>query len=66
MANLAALRAAVFSLSAKNLRGADNRPPAVRGLKHRFEILLTYSLAIDIKHMGICVVGVTRAAISVT
>ena len=33
MANLAALRAAVFSLSAKNLRGgADNRPPAVRGL----------------------------------
>ena len=38
MANLAALRAAVFSLSAKNLRGgggADNRPPAVRGLKLR-------------------------------
>ena len=33
MANLAALHAAVFSLSAKNLRGADNRPPAVRGLK---------------------------------
>ena len=32
MANLAALRTAVFSLSAKNLRGADNRPPAVRGL----------------------------------
>ena len=31
MENLAALRAAVFSLSAKNLRGeADNRPPAVR------------------------------------
>ena len=27
MENLAALRAAVFSLSAKNLRGADNRPP---------------------------------------
>ena len=34
MANLAALRAAIFSLSAKNLRGgADNHPPAVRGLK---------------------------------
>ena len=34
MANLAALRGAVFSLSAKNLRGGvDNRPPAVRGLK---------------------------------
>ena len=32
MANLAALRAAVFSLSAKNLRGVDIRPPAVRGL----------------------------------
>ena len=34
MSNLAALSAAVFSLSAKNLRGADNRPPppAVRGL----------------------------------
>ena len=32
MANLAALCAAVFSLSAKNLSGADNRPPAVRGL----------------------------------
>ena len=36
MANLAALRAAVFLLSAKNLRGgggaADNRPPAVRRL----------------------------------
>ena len=32
MANLAALRAAVFSPSAKNLRGADNRPPAVHGL----------------------------------
>ena len=27
MAKLAALREAVFSLSAKNLRGADNRPP---------------------------------------
>ena len=32
MVNLAALRAAVFSLSAKNLRGTDNRPPAVCGL----------------------------------
>ena len=33
MANLAALRAAVFSLAAKNLGGgADNRPLAVRGL----------------------------------
>ena len=32
MANLTALRAVVFSLSAKNLRGADNHPPAVRGL----------------------------------
>ena len=30
MANLAALRAAVFSLSTKNLRGADNRPPPGR------------------------------------
>ena len=35
MANLAGLRAAVFSLSAKNLRGVDIRPPAVRGLKLR-------------------------------
>ena len=34
MANLVALCAAVFSLYAKNLREADNRPPAVRGLKH--------------------------------
>ena len=36
MANLAALRAAVCSLSAKNLRGGggvDIRPPAVRGLR---------------------------------
>ena len=33
MANLTALRAAVSSLSAKNLGGADNRPPAVRELK---------------------------------
>ena len=33
MANLAVLRAAVFSLSTKMLRGADTRPPAVRGLK---------------------------------
>ena len=33
MANLAALRAAVFSLSAKYLREADNRPPAVSGLR---------------------------------
>ena len=32
MANLAALRIAVFSLSAKNLRGVDIRPPAVHGL----------------------------------
>ena len=34
MANLAALRAAVFSLSAKNLRGGGviSAPPAVRGL----------------------------------
>ena len=34
MANLAALRAAVFSLSAKNLRGGliSAAPPAVRGL----------------------------------
>ena len=33
MANLAALRAAVFSLSAKNLRGGRiTAPPAVRGL----------------------------------
>ena len=37
MTNLAALRAAVFSLSAKNLRGGgvDIRPPAVRGLKEQ-------------------------------
>ena len=35
MAKLAALRAAVFSLSAKNLRGGgvDIRPPTVRGLR---------------------------------
>ena len=35
MANLAALRAAVFSLSAKNLRGGGlkSTPPPVRGLK---------------------------------
>ena len=34
MPNLAALRAALFTLSGKNLRGggADNRPPSVRGL----------------------------------
>ena len=33
MTNLAALRAAVFSLSAKNLRGGRiTAPPAVRGL----------------------------------
>ena len=37
MANLVALRATVFSLSAKNLRGVDIRPPAVRGL-------ITYAL----------------------
>ena len=39
MANLAALRAAVFSLSAKNLRGADNLPPAVRGLKGQSQLV---------------------------
>ena len=37
MANLAALRAAVFSLSAKNLRGRITAPPAVRGLKRHME-----------------------------
>ena len=37
MANLAALRAAVFSLSAKNLRGgADNRPPVRARVKWPF------------------------------
>ena len=38
MANLAALRAAVFSLSAKNLRGGVeiNPPPPVRGLNPSF------------------------------
>ena len=33
MLNFAALRAAVYPLSTKNLRGADIRPPSVRGLK---------------------------------
>ena len=32
MPNFAALRAAIFSLSTKNLRWADIRPPSVRGL----------------------------------
>ena len=32
MPDSAALRAAVFPLSTKNLRGADIRPPSVRGL----------------------------------
>ena len=32
MPNFAALRAVVFPLSTKNLRGADIRPPSVRGL----------------------------------
>ena len=36
MANLAALCAAVFSLSARNLRGRVTAPPAVRGLIHGF------------------------------
>ena len=41
MANLVALCAAVFSLSAKNLR-ADNRPPppAVRGLRQSLSIYI--------------------------
>ena len=40
MANLAALRAAVFPLSAKNLRGeVDIRPLAVRGLKVMGQLL---------------------------
>ena len=33
MANLAALRAAVSSLSAKNLRGVDIRPPGLARVK---------------------------------
>ena len=49
MANLAALRAAVFSLSAKNLRGrADNRPPAVRGLMLKFCSLTNRKLILAI------------------
>ena len=51
MANLEALRAAVFSLSAKKPAGggADNRPPAVRGLNvtyfgecNMFALIATY------------------------
>ena len=54
MANLAALCAAVFSLSAKNLRGggADHRPLAVRGLKingsKRVYVLSYFSVPISI------------------
>ena len=33
MPNFAALRAAVFPVSTKNLQGADIRPPSVRGIK---------------------------------
>ena len=33
MANLEALRAAVFFAICENLRGADNRPPTVRGIR---------------------------------
>ena len=43
MANLAALRAAVFSLSVQNCtgRGVEINPPPVRGLKTSFDISLT-------------------------
>ena len=34
MSNFAALCAAVFPLSTKKLRGADIRPPSVRGLNN--------------------------------
>ena len=38
MPNFAALRAAVFQLFTKNLRGADIRPPSVRGLGQIFNM----------------------------
>ena len=39
MVNFAALRAAVFPLSTKNFRGADIRPPSVRGLKFGMKVV---------------------------
>ena len=59
MPNFAALRAAVFPLSTKNLRGAaDIRPPSVRGLKMNWLILhckqmtmmhMKYAMVVDDK-----------------
>ena len=48
MANLAALRAAVFSLSAKNLRGGVeiNPPPPVRGLRYDEEVQISRHLTL--------------------
>ena len=39
--NPAALRAAVFSLSSKNLRGAFKRPPAGRGLTNKRRLYIS-------------------------
>ena len=44
MSNFAALRAAVFPLLTKNLRGADIRPPSVSGLTF-CELALTFNHA---------------------
>ena len=47
--NPAAPRAAVFSLSSKNLRGAFKRPPpAGRGLKNDFLVIFLQTILFDI------------------